>query len=186
MDLRDALKLVAVAASAFPGMQQKDLRATAELWAELLGDLDYRLAEAALARVLLTAKYFPTIAEIREAAMEIKQPEGGLPSPESAWEEVLQQVRKVGWIGEPKWSHPAVGRAALALHGSWQQLCASLTEDSLAADRAHFMRIYASLTQRERDAATLPPALREAVAAISDGLRMDKSARKPALPGDDQ
>lgn len=184
MTFEQALELVTIAAAAFPHMQEKDLRPTAQLWAQMLGDLDYRVAKAALTKVLSTARYWPTIAEIREAAAEIKPTESGLPSPEAAWEEVLAQVRKVGWIGEPTWSHPAVGRAALALYGSWQNLCASLTEERMAADRAHFMRIYETMTRRERETSSLPPAVQKAVAELAGGLRMDRTHERPALKGD--
>lgn len=82
MTRREAARLVAWAAANFPGMQEKDLSPTAEVWLSVLNEkgVDLRLAEAALKRVLEVAVHFPTVAEILRAVEEIRQSRHQLPA----------------------------------------------------------------------------------------------------------
>jgi hypothetical protein len=80
---KEALNLVGLVLANFPNMQEKDMRPTAALWCKMLADVPYQTAEQALLYVLSTAKFFPTIAEIREAVVKITTPE--LPAPMEAW-----------------------------------------------------------------------------------------------------
>ncbi len=83
MNEKEALNLLGLTLANFPNMQEKDMRPTANLWAKMLSDVPYKTAEQALLYVLSTAKFFPTIAEIREAVVKISTPE--LPAPMEAW-----------------------------------------------------------------------------------------------------
>lgn len=166
MTRQEIAVLVALAAGNHPHVQ--DLGATADLWLMMLGDLPFDVAKTALGKVLATSRFFPTVAEIREAAASLRP--AGAPEPELAWAEVLDQIRRVGAYGTPVWSHPAVGRAAEALYGGWLKLCENLMTETLGVDRAHYMRIYATLAQREREAALLPPAVREMAAQLAAGM----------------
>ena len=85
------MKLVAAAVAAFPSYHDRDMVPTADLWLELLGHLPFEVAKAAMIKVLTTAKYFPTPAQILAAAATIQPQE--LPDPEMAWQEVLDQIR---------------------------------------------------------------------------------------------
>jgi hypothetical protein len=80
---KEALNLVGLVLANFPNMQEKDMRPTAALWCKMLSDVPYQTAEQALLYVLSTAKFFPTVAEIREAVVKITTPE--LPAPMEAW-----------------------------------------------------------------------------------------------------
>jgi len=64
--------LITFAAANFPGMQNKELDETAKLWAEMLGGLPLQQVKEALKKVLITAKFFPTIADIQGAIQSIK------------------------------------------------------------------------------------------------------------------
>lgn len=83
MNEKEALNLVGLVLANFPNMQEKDMRPTAALWCKMLSDVPYQTAEQALLYVLSTAKFFPTVAEIREAVVKITTPE--LPAPMEAW-----------------------------------------------------------------------------------------------------
>lgn len=161
MKLSEAAQLVGMAAANFPGQQERALDVTARLWHQLLGDLPYKVAEMALVHVLATAKYWPTVAEIREAAARLTGPQ--LLTAGEAWAEVCEQMRRVGSYGTPEWSHPIIGRAVEAM-GGWRHLC--MSEEPMA-DRAHFLRIYDTLAARERETAVLPPAVLSAAQQIA-------------------
>jgi len=64
--------LITFAAANFPGMQNKELVETAKLWEEMLGGLPLQQVKEALKKVLATAKFFPTVADIQGAIQSIK------------------------------------------------------------------------------------------------------------------
>src|SRR5690554_198287 len=74
MTRSEVAKLLSLATANFPAMQERDMRPTLVLWEKMLSDLPPEVAEAALLKVLVSAKFFPTVAEIREAAVQISQP----------------------------------------------------------------------------------------------------------------
>lgn len=168
----EVAQLIALAVANFPANQKLDMTTTASLWLGALGDIPYPVAERALLMVLSTSRFWPTVADLREAALKLAPPTA-LPSPDAAWEELLRNIRRYGYMKLPEWSHPAIGRAADALYGGWAHLCQSMTVESTMPDRAHFLKIYDAQTKAEREAALLPLSVREA---------MPGAARMPALP----
>ena len=95
MTLKEATNLVGLAIANFPNMQEKDMRPTAKLWMQMLSDIPYSIAEKAILRSLSTAKFFPTVAEIREAAVLLTKPE--IPTAIEAWGEVMNAIRRYGY-----------------------------------------------------------------------------------------
>lgn len=138
----DIKRLIGMALGAFPSYQERDMRPTAILWSKVFADISYPIAEAALVKVLTTAKYWPTPADIREAALLLTK-KNGPPAAADAWLEVLEKLNP---HLRPAWSHPLIGKAVQAL--GYVALCVSETP---AIDRAHFLRIYGQLLEREKD-----------------------------------
>lgn len=132
-------------------------------WDRMFGDRDAALLGLALDHIFARDDRWPTPVRILAEISAIEDALGGRrrPSAEEAWEEVVSQMRRVGRYGSPTWSCEAVGRAAMALYGSWEALCERTTEQ-LAYDRAHFLRFYATFADEvEQEPGThgaLPPA----------------------------
>ncbi len=145
MNQAEAKKLVAVLLGAFP--QSRISQMTPEIYERMLADLDYPAANAAVERLLATAKFMPTIAEIRETALAIavgEQKPGG-----SAWGGVLKAISAEGVYRVPGkdfvFSDPVTARCVAAL--GWENLCNS---ENQAADRARFIELYERLAVHER------------------------------------
>ncbi len=130
-----------LALAGFPSMQDRDMLATARLWEKLLSDLEYELAEAALAKILMTARFFPTVADIREAAVALKPRPDEAPPAADAWEEVR---KKISPYRAAEWSHPLIGRAVSVIGG--RTLCEAEYDMS-----RRFMDIYETLRRRQKD-----------------------------------
>jgi len=88
MTRQEALKLVAILEAAYP--RQELRRDTVEIYARFLQDLDYKVAERAIQNHIRNEKWFPTIAEIREACVELVH---NLPSTEEAMEIIRSAVQ---------------------------------------------------------------------------------------------
>lgn len=112
MTLEESAKLVYMAASVFPAKQETDLKLTAKAWMMILSDIPYKIAEAALIKVLSTVKFFPVPADIRAAALTFIP---GPPIAEEAWKEVRKYISsgsnsiKYDYNGvKPEWSNEII------------------------------------------------------------------------------
>jgi hypothetical protein len=151
---QEIARLICMTTAAFPlkkeltGEQQDDL---ITVWRMVLNDIPYKLAEAALIKVLSTNKFFPAPAEIKEAAYSLMP---GPPTAEEAWEEVrevitsshlLTEYQYNGWI--PQWSHELVKKTVREM--GFRELCAS---ENIGITMAQFKKHYDNnkTVQKER------------------------------------
>ena len=156
-----------------------------DVYFDLLGDLPADVFRLAAKRVVLSHKYptFPSVAELRAAALDAHQGDtgGGLPVAE-AWRLAWQAVGKIDLdIDGSKDRHlaslpPAVAETINALglanliHG----------KDPVPVVRAQFSKAYEQIAARDRQRALLPAPVREAIEAraappvlkLADALKM--------------
>lgn len=146
------IRLITPYMMAFP--HSKANEGTLLVYARSLSALDIPEIEAALNKLMLTAKFFPTIAEIYEQIGEVRQyidsKENGRNSLTSAeaWEEVMRHVKDYGIYKKWNFSTPEVERAAKQF--GIQELCYLEMKDVNTA-RAQFMRIYDSVSKRKKN-----------------------------------
>lgn len=155
MNEKEALNLVGLALANFPSLQERDMRPTAVLWLKVLKDIPYQTAEKALVYVLSTAKYFPTVAEIREAVIKISAPD--MPTPMEAWGQVMDAIRKYDPYennGNPaspyKNMHSLVAKITKAI--GWYEL---RTCENIGVMRAHFIKAYEIEMKRAQERALI-------------------------------
>src|SRR5689334_3695070 len=102
----EVTKALTVLAAAYPRFDLPE--ATIKIYQRLLADLEFDILKAATLQCATMCKFFPTVAEIREAAVEIEVMSIGIPSPTEAWGEVLNEIKRLGQYGEPSFSHEMV------------------------------------------------------------------------------
>ncbi len=146
-----------------------------EQWYKMLYDLSDEQFKKAVEIVIKTRKFSPTIADIREAAALNEQI--GDYSPEEAWAIVYNDIHKKGNYNEPHYDDWKLEAAKNAI--GWQTLC-DMPPDEKNIIRAHFMRIYESLSNRERSAIqTKDPRINQLVSSLAG--RLAPSSNKPEL-----
>jgi len=146
-----------------------------EQWYKMLSDLTDAQFKYAIEVIVKTQKFAPTISEIREKAVEYNH-QSDL-TPEEAWAIVYTDIRAKGYYNEPHYEDWKLEAAKNAI--GWQTLC-DMTEDSKSAIRAHFMRIYSSLKQREKTTEAIQnPKMNTLISALAGKLA--PSAQKPKL-----
>lgn len=160
---------------AFPvPVNEGDLAVTERAWSDVLADLDPEDVRAAMAD--WSGQYPPTPKQLRTATEKLVRklnfvPE--IPDEDQAYTEVMAAVRRVGYVGFPGWSHPAVGHAVDAV-GGWLAICESTNEPAL---RAHFGQMYASACRRAvREQETPLPVICRRMAALDGPRRMELPA----------
>ncbi|MEG6615362.1 replicative helicase loader/inhibitor [Peptococcaceae bacterium 1198_IL3148] len=150
----------------FPNMQERDMRPTAALWEKMLADMPYHVAENALMKVLATAKFFPTVAEIRAAAVEITQP--AMPTAAEAWGEVVTAISRYGYYREVEALEslsPTVAQVVRFI--GWKDICTSEEPDII---RAQFRKAYETHSAREREMAQIPSDVRQLISSVVKAL----------------
>ncbi len=122
------------------------------LYIGALDELTYDEVNAAITKCLHNARYFPTVAEIYDAARSIKATVAGDGELDSgqAWEEVMLLVRRCHIYKPWTYSTPDV-KQAVKQFGK-QELCA-LDADGVNTARAQFRRIYDDIVNRRKERA---------------------------------
>lgn len=136
------------------------------LWYEQLKDIPYNVAEKTLNKWVASNKWSPSIADIREQAINITR--GNIKGWGEAWEDVLRAIRRYGSYKEEEAleSLDEVTRRAVKNIG-YRNLCLS---EEIQIDRANFRMIYENMQERVAQERLIPEQLREAIASITNKL----------------
>lgn len=124
---------------------------TVKFYVAALNDLTFEQVLAALSKLCRTAKFFPTVAEIFEAAESITntaQEKAGVLEPGEAWEEAMRNVRENHVYKPWVFSTPEVEQAVKQF-GKMELV--QLEESGVNTARAQFMRIYEGCVRRSKE-----------------------------------
>ena len=163
------------------------------VYAVALSELPPAKLQAGVLRCMRTCKpkfygYFPSIAEIMEAAQEVTDYVSGtkMASPDEAWNEVQQQMQEAFIYKTPVFSTPEVKRAALAM--GWIGLCETPT-NQIGTARAQFLRLYESVCNTHQGRKVNDSvvrlvggenAIRELASSVAKDLPKIEEGREPA------
>lgn len=140
-----AKRLVAALAAAFPNNKLTD--DSMRVYVRMLADLDFEATNAGIARLVATAKFPPTIAEIRESTKTMES--GDVRAGGEAWGDLLKAISRRGRNRQPGqdfvFDDPVVAEVVAALN--WRELCDSENQE---ADRARFIQLYDKLAANRR------------------------------------
>jgi len=164
------VQVLGVLAAAFP--QFNLTKETGEVYSRVLADLPDELLRTAALDCVSKCRFFPTVSELRDAALSIKRIGAGDPSAFEAWDEVCRLIRDQGHGSTPDFSHPWIA-AAVRQSGGWVRLC--MSENSVA-DRARFLEAFADAQRRNLETERTLPQVRELALRLA-------STRRPELPG---
>ena len=122
MTKEETAQLLAYLVSAFPQVTIR--RENAEVYHLHLKDLEFAKCRAAADVLISGAKWFPTIAQIRE---QVNLSSGLLGPPASvAWAEVLLKAQLYGRIAKPEFTHLSISETVNLI--GWYNICMLPTE----------------------------------------------------------
>ena len=147
MDKVSTTKAIAPLQLAFKGALEKD---RLQFYVMMLSDIPPQILEVAVKKLIMTNKFLPSIAEIRETAYGIKGTISGtaVPDESEAWGEVVKAIRSVGYYRKPKFSHEAITTTVNNI--GWQDICMT-TIEGMNTLRAQFRRAYQLAAERQKD-----------------------------------
>jgi hypothetical protein len=164
MEKNEIMQLLGWALANFPHMQEREMAPTAQLWLKMLDDIPYQVAEVALLKILATAKFFPNIAEIREAAFDLLNPQqiSGF----DAWEDAIKAIRRFGRYREAE-TYEAMDPEVAAFVRSFGLY--EIIEGNPDIVRAQFMKQFEARQKSRKEQKLIPAAVHKKVAALIDG-----------------
>lgn len=146
-----------------PGKEE----ALVALWESMLSDVDFEVAKMAVQKYMLESVYPPTVADIRSRVTDFTVPRENTGI--EAWGEVKRAIRQYGSYNEKKAMDSLKGATRKVVeYIGFRTLCMSENE---MADRAHFLKVYDTVSKREREDALLLPEMREVLGTLQDGKR---------------
>lgn len=140
-----------------------------KIWYSLLSDLDYNIANIAIQKYMLTEKFPPTIADIREMATNVKT--GEIPLWSDGWEEVLRAIRKYGSYRENEAleSMSELTRMTVQRLG-FRNICMS---ENIMTDRANFRMIFEQLAERNHTQLQIPEKLSNLIEQVRGNIMIE-------------
>jgi len=145
-------------------------RPTIDAYFEMLKDLSYDLAAAAVKKIIATDEYptLPTIGKIRQAAAEISR--GHILSASEAWGMVLKAVHEYGYYREAEAMESLPEHVAEIVRWmGYQSICMT---DKIDVVRGQFLRMYETHQKREQEQAVLPAGLQDMMKQLAGGMKM--------------
>lgn len=129
------------------------------MWYALMGDLPYEVCNVAIQKYMLTNKFPPTVAEIREMCAGVVN--GDPLTWGESWERALNSVRKYGSYNKQAAldSLDPLTRKCVESIG-YMQLCMS---ENIMVERAHFQKIFEVFSKREQTEKQMPLGLQQAI-----------------------
>lgn len=123
------------------------------LYVKALEPLSYAEIEAGVTKCMRKCKFFPTVAEIFEAAESMRQTASNTDKPDAgeAWKEAIDNVRTKGQYKPWVYSCPEV-EITVKRFGKMELIM--LESDAVNTARAQFMRIYNSTLERAKEQKT--------------------------------
>ncbi len=172
MTRKDMAQILAILGVSYPRhvMDAEQVKLTITVWLDILGDIPLDQIKLAVKAHCSDSKWFPAVAEIRQAAFDLGESEAERITAGDAWAEVQDQMRHGGHWDAPQFSHPRIQQAVDAI-GGWRNVCTA-DMGAMTADRARFIQAFEIYEQRERVDRRMLPAVREFVGArraLTDG-----------------
>lgn len=136
-----------------------------DVWYGLLKDLDYSKVSAAIQKHMMTSKFPPTIADIREQCVSLSQ-ERPLDELE-AWSMVRRALRNCGYNFDEEYNKlPALVQRAIGSPGQlFQWATDEEYNDSVAS--SHFMRSYRAVVQSASSYSKLNDDIRQKIDMVN-------------------
>jgi hypothetical protein len=146
-------------------LKDAQLADMAEVWTTDLADLPANLLTMACKNHRERSQWLPSIAEIRASAVSLmRQSSPADQDWNEAWAELQRQILRVGYIGVPEWTNPALAETVKTL-GGWRAVC--MNEDPEGVARAQFRDVYSIVISRMERKVTQSPEVRAFVASMT-------------------
>lgn len=157
MNKQEFSKIAMAIKTYYPNQNLLPNQQAMELWYLQLQDIPYKVCMAVVNKWVALNKWAPTIADIRENAVDIA--DGDQKDWSEAWQDVLLNIREYGYHRAEDGLEELTGVTRQTVERlGYTRLCHS---ENIMADRANFRDIYNELSKRESQEKQIPKQLLE-------------------------
>ncbi len=152
------------------------------VWYALLQDLTYEQANLAVQKYMITEKFPPTIADIRQKANEIVQPDVEILTELEAWSLVRKALSNSGYHAEEEFAKlPEACRIAVGSPANLREWAMMDTDEVETVEQSHFIRNYRTAQKRMKEEAMIPANVRTLIAKMKgDAASLDEKGESLA------
>lgn len=166
MTIKEFGKLAAAIKTYYPKENMLPSNEAMELWYDALKDLDYKYAEQGLRKYVMSNKFPPSIADIRECSLDFERPQEL--NEMEAWSLVSKALRNGYYGAEEEFAKlpPIVQKAV----GQPSQLRTWATDEEYdeAVVSSNFMRSYRVELARAQQISKLPYGMQTAIGKVNE------------------
>jgi len=160
MTKKEMVVILAILKEAFKDFQVTETRTS--LWYDLLGDLNFKVVQVAVKKLILQSPYVPTISDIRKQIVEIMHP---IIDAAEGYGEVRRAIKEYGYDYAPEaFEGMSPLTRKVCEYIGWQNICLS---EEPSVIRGQFLKMYEQLNARQQENALLPERLKEQIKALA-------------------
>lgn len=142
------------------------------VWYGFLKDMSNAQCQAAVSRYVATHRFAPTIADIREAAVDNRQTDNGI-SVMEAWSLVRTALRNSGYGSQEEFARlPKTAQKAVGSPENLREMSQLDVDQVETVEQSHFIRAYNAALMQERDDAKIPPATKRLIEMVREKTRL--------------
>lgn len=140
-----------------------------DMWFALLQDLPYKLANVAIQKHMLTEKFPPTPAEIREKAAQMMEVPETEMSELEAWALVRKAIRNSGYHAQEEFDKlPEACREAVGNAANLEEWAKMDYEKVESVGQSHFIRNFRTAVLRIKEEQRLPEQTRKLISEMRE------------------
>lgn len=141
-----------------------------QTWYNCIGDLDYKLALAAVQKVMITSQFPPTIHEIRKAALGITEVKRKNDSME-LWNEAFKMITKGTYMTQEEFdTHSPIVKKFFGDVAQVKALAQTDMQTISTVTKGQFLKQIEVLKDREYKQSLLPEGLNKVISSISANM----------------
>lgn len=150
-----------------------------DVWYSMLQDLPYEVCSLAIQKYIMTRKFPPTIADIREMATEAMQRDLMPISELEAWAIVKKAISNSGYNSVEEFNKlPEVCQIAVGNPSNLREWAMMNTEQVDTIEQSHFIKSYRSAAMRMSEDARLPDKVKALISDVSKQYQIGQKQEK--------
>lgn len=141
------------------------------VWFELLKDLTYDQVSLAIQKHMLTERFPPTIADLREKANEVAKKQVTEMSELEAWSIVMKAIRNSNYHADKEFEKlPKPCQIAVGTPDNLKEWAMMNVEQVATVEQSHFIRSYRAAVKRLDEECRLPPEIQKRIAEVQQEM----------------
>lgn len=161
-EMSELLTTFAAAYPKFPPIN----RIMSKTWFEMFKDIDYDVAQLAVKKIILENTFPPSIAELRQAIVDITTPKEEKLDAGQAWGQVTKAIKNYGLYRPDEAFTSMSSRTRKVVENiGWQNICMSENLDVL---RGQFRMMYETMETREKQDKLIPTDMKQLIEGLTN------------------